>query len=289
MEDEWIYERYYNWQLVVVKVDYKIFTKNFGPLRRYLILSKLDNSELLNELSMLQLDALNFTLTIKDFGGSSKCSCESLIINGVRVSEVDDSARMLNRYTFVIDLKLEVDVLWSKMKSDNQRVCRRNAMAGMIFEFTRSPPVSILDIFFIRYKKLAVEKQLTIPSEKIIKQMFKEGRLCIYFMKEGIKICTIALVYSAGLTSILLYVVPSERKNDGSAQSLQWNIIKHLKSAGQRWYDLGGVSDLSDKNGIFRFKRSIGGECVDLGPEYNYSPKALLILKKCYKKLVSLV
>jgi lipid II:glycine glycyltransferase (peptidoglycan interpeptide bridge formation enzyme) len=82
-----------------------------------------------------------------------------------------------------------------------------------------------------------------------------------------------------------MYGVSGNNRNDGSAQLLQWEVIQHLKKAGQHWYDFGGVPEVNEMNGIYRFKKSFGGEAVDLGAEYSYSSFFLQVVKFLYKKI----
>lgn len=289
LEPDWVYQKYYGWQIVVEQINLRVLIKNVGPVKRYLVLSQLNQDQLRSELSKLRIIAPLSIITVKDFSNQIQDCCAELLIDGLRVPKAEDSERSLNKYTFVVDLSQESDKLWSDMFSDNKRVCRKAIASGMVVEFVSSPTDEILTLFFERYIKMANERSLAIPSEKLLRKMFEDGRLCMYYARNGNAICTMALVYSAGLKSIFLYGVSGDQKNDGSAQFVQWKIIEHLKLSGQHWYDLGGVPELSDSNGIYRFKKSFGGEGIDLGPEYNYCPFALSVARRGYKKLRSML
>ena len=47
---------------------------------------------------------------------------------------------------------------------------------------------------------------------------------------------------------------------------LLWRAVEHLKSAGIRWLDLGGIN--ADAPGVAHFKRGMGGELVTLAGGY---------------------
>lgn len=289
LEPDWVYQKYYGWQIVVERANLRVLIKNVGPVKRYLVLSQLNHDKLCGELAKLRIFAPLSMITIKDFSNQTQDYCAELLINGLRVPKADDSDRSLNKYTFVVDLSQESDKLWSNMNADNRRVCRRAITSGMVVETVSSPSEELLKLFFERYTKMANERSLAIPNEKLIRKMFKDGRLCMYYARNGNAICTMAIVYSVGLKSIFLYGVSGDQKNDGSAQIVQWKVIEHLKLSGQHWYDLGGVPELSDSNGIYRFKKSFGGEGIDLGPEFYYCPVTLSVARRGYKKLRSML
>ncbi|HCI53568.1 MAG TPA: hypothetical protein DE312_09700 [Gallionella sp.] len=284
LEPEWTLSKYYGWKLAVEGADFKVLIKNFGPIKRSLVLSQLTQDKLHSELLKLSIFGPFSMITIKDFANQTQDFCNEMLIDGLRVAKVVDSERLFNKYTFVVDLSLEVDKLWSNMNADNKRVCRKAIASGMVVESISLLNEELFTLFYERYSKMAIERSLEIPNETIIRKMFEDGRLCMYYVRNGETICTIALVYSADSKSIFLYGVSGDQKNDGSAQLVQWKIIEHLKQIGQSWYDLGGVPELSDLNGICRFKKSFGGDGVDLGPEYYRCPTFLMLAKNIYKK-----
>lgn len=284
LEPDWVQEKYYGWKVIVARSDFRVLLKNSGPIRRYLILSQLNHDQLRSELSKLRVFGFLSTVTIKDFSKANQDNCADLVMDELSVPRVKETERMLNKYTFVIDLAQESDKLWSNMKPDNQRVCKKATASGMVIECVSAPAHDILTFFFDRYREMANERSLTIPSKKIIEQMFKDSCLRMFYARTEAAIHSIILVYSAGLKSFFMYGVPGEKKSDGSGQLVQWKAIEYLKAAGQRWYDLGGVPEVDESNGIYRFKRSLGGEFVDLGAEYYYCPSALLLAKSIYKK-----
>ena len=65
----------------------------------------------------------------------------------------------------------------------------------------------------------------------------------------------------------------AEREDDAALAGvlLQWGVMRALKAAGLRWYDMGGLPSLDSANGIYRFKKGFGGELVELGAEYGRS------------------
>lgn len=285
LDSDWVYEKYYGWKAVVARLNFRVLLKSTGPIKRYLVLSQLDHKQLRSNLSKARVFGPLSMVTIKDFSTPNQANCTELLLDELRLPRAEDAERMLNKYTFVIDLTQEVDKLWSNMNANSQRICKKATANGMSVECVSSPADNIVATFFQRYKTMASERSLVMPSRRAIGQMFKDGCLRMFYAKTENTIHTMILVYSTASTSFFLYGVPGDKKNDGSGQFVHWQAIEYLKCAGQRWYDLGGVPDVGGSNGIYRFKMSLGGELVDLGPEYYYCPSALLVAKKIYRRL----
>jgi hypothetical protein len=286
IEPDWVFQKYYSWQVVVGHENFRVLIKKIGVVRKYLVLSQLTHDQLRKELEKLSIFTALSTVTIKDFTNINQPEFK---IAGLSVPHVDDSERLLNKYTFIVDLHQESDKLWANMNPDNKRVCKKAMATGMVVESIASPTDSLLILFFERYRKMAMERSLIVPDEKPIRKMFEDGRLTMFCARIGNEICTMVLIYSAARTSFFFHGVAGDKKNDGSAQLVHWKVIEHLKQLGQHWYDLGGVPEISDSNGIYRFKKSLGGEGVDLGPEFCYFPPALLLAKRAYKKFRALL
>lgn len=282
---EWVFEKYYGWALFKEYENFKVLFKYVGPLKRFLILSKLRHDEL--PIAVMNLGILKpfSMIVIKDFSGSCQDDILEFKIGRHRFIKSNDEMRLLNKYTFALDLFQSEQAIWAEMNSDNRRVCKKASASGMYTECTDMPTDFLLDIFFKRYKKMAAQKSLVMLSEKLISKMFEGGQLTMHYARIGDDICSMILVYSVSSISFFMYGVPGNKKNDGSAQLLQWEVIQHLKRAGQRWYDFGGVPEVDEMNGIYRFKKSFGGVSVDLGAEYFYSAKFLRFIKLLYGKI----
>lgn len=285
LDPQSVYEKYYGWNAIVARSEYRVLFKRFGPINRYLVLSQLDQAHLLSNISEERIFETLSIVNIKDFSSPNHGGAPALILSGRRVPRAKNADRMLNKHTFVIDLTSEIDKLWSTMIPNFRRVCKRAIASDLAIECISSPDEGILTIFFDRYQKMAAERSLAMPNRKIITQMFKDGCLRMFYGRTENTIHTMIMVYSLGQTSLFMYGVSGEKKNDGSGQLTHWRAIEYLRRAGQHWYDLGGVPEVEDANGIYRFKRGFGGELIDLGPEYYYCPGALAIAKLGYRQL----
>lgn len=287
LDTNWVFCKYYGWQSLSSDPCFLVFFKRFGPVKRYLILSDLHSDYLCDKLQAMNLFSWFSVVNIKDFSSVDVDISRKLILGAFRVHQVSEKYRVFNRYTSVIDLAQPQDSIWSRMKPDNRRLCRKNIASGMTVESTLSPSHFILSLFFERYQKLCIERSLSMPSHSSILQMMANKQLEIFFSINQDVIGSIALIYTAGNKAFYLYGVSGERPNDGSGQLLQWKIIENLRASGYQWYDLGGVSDASGAIGIYRFKLSIGGALFDLGPEYFYCALPLRLMGRVWSKLSS--
>ncbi|WP_394752356.1 peptidoglycan bridge formation glycyltransferase FemA/FemB family protein [Crenothrix sp.] len=284
LEPDWAHQKYYGWEVIVSGDGICVLLKKYAFIKRYLVLSQLDSVQLRQELLKLKIFGFFSIVTIKDFLNPPQDNGAEILVEGLRIPKTNDTEQLLNRYTFVVDLTQEPEKLWSNMNSHTKRLCHKSSVSGVVVECVASPSDELLSLFFERYAKMANERSLAIPDAKLIGKMFNEGRLTMYYVRNESEVCSIVLVYSAGLKSIFLYGVAGKQKNDGSGQFLHWKIIEHLKLSGQHWYDLGGIPKVDDSNGIYRFKKGFGGEVFDLGCEYFYCHSALLFAKRMYKK-----
>jgi lipid II:glycine glycyltransferase (peptidoglycan interpeptide bridge formation enzyme) len=74
------------------------------------------------------------------------------------------------------------------------------------------------------------------------------------------------------------YFLHGARADDaapGASHAAHWATVCALRAAGFRWYDLGQVPTCEPGDGLYRFKRSLGGHFVDFGREYRRVPAAL--------------
>ena len=132
--------------------------------------------------------------------------------------------------------------------------------------------------------RLARERTLATPEREVLERMFARGNLLLFAALNAEAYLNIILVYLARDKAYFLYGVSGAGRGDGAGQLIHWEAIKHLKNRGIAWYDLGGVPSTDSTNGIFLFKKSLGGELVSLGSEFFYCPAALQSLLGYYQR-----
>jgi lipid II:glycine glycyltransferase (peptidoglycan interpeptide bridge formation enzyme) len=184
-----------------------------------------------------------------------------------------NAERCTNVNTFVVDLRVERDALWQRVRQNAKGACKKAESIGTRVALTRTPKRDEVDAFFRAYEVLAERKGLRVPDRRLIERMLADGALLFVHCRDadGRTLC-MNLVYLAGETAFYLHGVGTERSK-GEGQYVQWETIKHLQANGtMRWYDLGGVPSTDPKDGIFFFKRSMGGTLVPLGVEYIHVP-----------------
>ena len=69
----------------------------------------------------------------------------------------------------------------------------------------------------------------------------------------------------------------------GAGQLAHWETLRRLKASGARFYDLGLVASRDDADGIYRFKKALGGRFVDFGAEYQRVPAGLAAAYRAFR------
>lgn len=269
-ENDWIHQKYYGWKTFYEEKFFKILLQRKGPIKRYLILS-CSNDKLLIEKHLTCLKIFNplSEIILQDFSDEGVAQ---RLIAGKIFLRAGKKSRMLNSATFVIDLSHDEDVLSKKMHSDYRRERKKALEQGIVIDFIHKPLEHSLNIFFERYKKLALEHALDIPSRSLIESMLSQGSLMLVQARSADSILSMALIYLTMEKGFYLYGVSGQSKNDGSGKMLHWETIKYLKNRNLHWYDLGGVPEINEANGIYLFKKRFGGELVPLGTQYVFKP-----------------
>ena len=78
----------------------------------------------------------------------------------------------------------------------------------------------------------------------------------------------VSIIYVSGGCGYFLHGANHPAITTGVGQFIQWNSILLLKKLGYGWYDLGGVQDKANADGIHEFKKSLGGVFHKLGDEF---------------------
>ena len=281
-ETSWAHRQYYGWGATLEEADFQVLTKRQGPVSRHLVLTRSHDDAWIGR----RMDALGLlgplsTVALHDF---SSADCGERIISGRTFRAADASQRLLNINTLAIDLARPAEDLWLAMKADNRRMCRKAEEGGTVVRASALPCREELDAFFGYYDRLARERNLATPEREVLERMFARGNLLLFAALNAEAYLNIILVYLARDKAYFLYGVSGAGRGDGAGQLIHWEAIKHLKNRGIAWYDLGGVPSTDSTNGIFLFKKSLGGELVSLGSEFFYCPAALQSLHGYYQR-----
>ncbi len=278
----WVHEAYYGWSMPAWEAGrLKLLRKRRAGIWQHLLLARgVGEEELAGLVTRHRLLGPASITTLHDFDARSEPS-RTLLGRPLRLLDSDE--RMLNVATYVMDLAANQDELWERLGSKSRNMVRRAEGAGTQVPITREPEA--LAGFFPWHAALAAKHRLRHADEPAIRRMCRDGRLLVAACKaQDNSLLTVNLIYLSGAFAYFLFGASAEELPPGCGQLVHWQTALHLKQAGCRWSDLGGVPP-SPADGIHRFKASLGGSFCDLGREYRYTPAALAGAYRWLRKL----
>jgi hypothetical protein len=278
-EEDFALTAFYGWREILVGENFRVLTYSKGPFRRCLILSWGLESKALEQVVQELLDfrseifVQNFAEPFGQmFHGSRQLNCDFRLIAGKRFRKANDSKRLLNRSTILVDLNLPEFKLMKNCRSNTRNKIRR-AQKNNISIRLEAGSEAIIDKLCEFYEPLINRFKLDRLNKMIIYNMVKANKLlCFASYDSNIEPSMINLIYVCGRQAYYMFGASAERFETGTGQLLQWEIMRSLKAQGVRWYDLGGVRTADPTNGIFLFKSGFGGELVHWGEQLVYQP-----------------
>lgn len=268
LDDSWAHQKYFNWGVVEDRTGLRVLRKRQSGFTRSLILLTKGGETALEESVRQSCGRIGAAdVIIHDFD----CLLpESPVVAGRSFRSTDQSERMLNIATYVVDLEEREEVLWNKFGAKSRNAVRKAESNGARFiqdaDFKKT-----VNSFYEFYEPVARRNALSTPSYELLERMHRGGNLlCVACEESGGKITAVNLIYSAGRSSLFMYGANDPAAGTGSGQFIQWNTILMLQKFGCEWYDLGGVQVQAEMDGIHRFKKSIGGAFQNLGVEFRH-------------------
>ena len=286
-EDDWAHQKYYGWKSIASANGFRVLVKPQGPMQRALVLaSGIDQPTLSHRIADLKLCNSLSEVVLHDFDDAGQ---PSRLIGGHSFARARDHQRLLNTATIVIDLAGDETSLLQAMTSDYRRKIRKATEQGISITTEAMPSEELIMVFLATYRVMARERGLSMPDASVLARMFAHQNVVLVTAKLGDQILNSLLIYKAGDKGFFLHGVGGDKRNDGSGPLIHWEVMRMLKSAGLRWYDLGGVATLDENNGIYRFKKNFGGTLVRLGTEYLWRPPLVRLLRVAAQKWPQLV
>lgn len=269
LEPDWLHVRYLGWTDAWPQADLRVMSKRNGPIVRHLVVCDLDDDRhvlALTEIARLQSPLSE--VTVHDLRKSRRLA-DKLSARCFRELSAD---RMLNNHTAVIDLSADEDLLLAQMSADTRRILRKAEGEGITTRADAQDDPALLERFLAAYAAMAEERALARIDRAALEAQFRQGaaRLAAAFSASGAS-ASFALTYEAGAHAMYHHGVSDGPRDTTIGRVVQWVLIRELKWAGLRWYDLGGLPTPDPANGITRFKLGFGGKMVDLGKEYRGS------------------
>ena len=218
-----------------------------------------------------------------DFGSADSRPTRS--VEGVPF-ERNTGARWFGVGTFVIALNESEDTLFGRLTARDRTKCRQAVKRGARIEVLERPEEAALDGFFRLYGRMAKERGLERPASAPLVQAWEQGDLLFVRCRDSAEADLITnLIYVHPPHAYFLLGARAEDVPAGAGHFTQWETIRHLKARRFRWYDLGLVRTLEPDDGIFRFKKSLGGRYVSFGQEYQRIPRGLAAFHALYRGL----
>jgi hypothetical protein len=280
-EEDFALTAFYGWRKIFAGEDFRVLAYSKGPFRRCLILSwGLDSKALdqvVQDAQLLDFRSEIFVQNFADpfdevFHGGRQLNYDFRLIAGKRFRKANDSKRLLNRSTILLDLNLPELKLMENLRSTTRNIIRR-AQKNNVSIRLEADSETMIEKFFEFYEPLVDKFKLDRPNKKTIHNMVKANKLLCFASYESYGEPTmIDLIYVCERQAYYMFSASAERFETGTGQLLQWEIMRFLKAQGVRWYDLGGVRTADPTNGIFLFKRGFGGEILHWGEQLVYRP-----------------
>jgi len=266
LHPKWAAEKYYGWTCIRQESALRVIRKRVGPVEKTLFMANGIGNRELGEAIVKYGSSKRFGIDILH----KFCSAQT--IPGVEVGgqffTLLTKGRQLNIGTFAIDLALDEEQLWKNFGPKSRNMVRKAREGDVEFRVT-TQPTQDLDAFYSFYKPVVERLGLQLPPRPLIEKMLRgDDLLCLAAVDStGVPVIT-NLVYLCEPYAYYLYGASAPKVAGGVGQFVQWETMRLLKERGYRWYDLGGVATTSPSDGIYAFKKALGGQYVDLGSEY---------------------
>ncbi len=133
-----------------------------------------------------------------------------------------------------------------------------------------------LDEFYRLMQVTGKRDDFTIRSKEYFRQMLRaygeNARLYLCYYEDKAISGALTVQY-AGRTHYVYGASDNEYRNVMPNYLMQWEMIQWAIEGGSRWYDFGFIPCYTDENshyyGLYRFKRSFGGEVVAYAGDFN--------------------
>jgi hypothetical protein len=267
-DDDWVMPQHQGWTVCLKGPKLRVLQKSYGVMTRVLVLcTDTGDTAIGAALRQSELAAAPSEIIVRDFAPTAAAA---RTINGRRFVPVEESERLLNKATFVIDLAKSEETLFGRLRESYRRKIKRAIAAGVTFASHDAPVPAIVDGFVGAYQDMAVGRGLRLVRGSDIERMLERGHLLLCMAGGASR--SYAAIYVCAGKGYYLYGASSGASDPVVGTFLHYEIMRQLKSRGLRWYDLGGVPAIDESNGIYQFKKGFGGELINFGQELVHRP-----------------
>ncbi|MBW6480697.1 MAG: peptidoglycan bridge formation glycyltransferase FemA/FemB family protein, partial [Bacteroidales bacterium] len=185
------------------------------------------------------------------------------------------------RHTYLIDLKLDEDILLSKMNQPTRKLIQRALKSDMEFKVFEALNDELLETFWTLYHKLAQNKKISSLSQEAfftqVKGMFERKEALLFVVICSGRIISVVMASKLGTPQPLHGGIDAEYKTMKSCispgPSSIWSIITTFKNLGYKTYDMGFCPgkipvESHPHFNIWKFKHNFGPDHMQFMPTY---------------------
>jgi hypothetical protein len=280
---DWVLERFYGWSVVWQDDDSKFLRRRWGPMVRHLVLTKDLAGDRLDRLARRHraFHPLGI-LSLVDFASPADEPSRRVAGRWLRPAS---GPGWFGAGTFVHDLAEDESTLWRRIAPRERTKCASALRAGLRVEIREHPTDDDLCDLVSLHERMAAERNLERASLEALRAMSRSGSLdlarCIDVTGRTLVANAIHRAHDQG------YFLLGARASDappGAGHLVHWEVVRKLKADGYRFYDLGLVASLDERDGIYRFKRSLGGAFVSSGAELEWISPLLVPARNLLKR-----
>lgn len=288
LQPGWILERYHGWTVVEDVPGIKLLRRPRGPLRSFLMMTR--------GAAWAQVEA-----TARRSGALGALSRLNWIDLAPAPGEVAPpdvlelahrrcarvaSGRIFGVGTFVIDLGEDDEVLWRRVAPRARGQARQAQRAGVRATSGDVRRVEDCADLLRLYAPMARERGLEPLDRSRLARMASDGRLLLARAEDATGATIVANVaWVEHGQGYFLHGARAPVAPAGAGLLAQWEAVRALKAHGCAYYDLGLVASRDESDGLYRFKRSLGGRFVSYGEEYCCLPSWLRAPLGAFRRL----
>jgi hypothetical protein len=128
---------------------------------------------------------------------------------------------------------------------------------------------------------MAAERNLEVARLEALRAMAQSGCLAVArCIGAGGRTLVANAIYRVHDQGYFLLGARAVDAPSGAGHLVHWEVLRKLKADGCRFYDLGLIASRDERDGIFRFKRSLGGTFVSSGLEFEWVSPLLGPMRK---------
>ena len=263
------FEHHFGWRVLEQRAPrIKLLTKSVGPARKLLFL--VDGAKMAEVDAVAREHGVFRPGTVLSFHDFADDTGAGRVVAGRALTA---KGAAFGAGTFIFDLREDEATIFGRIADRDRSKIRKAERLGARTRFTRMPTADELGRFAALYAQMATERSLELVSTKALGHLFREGRAIFGASLDASgRALTMHVTYTQAAHGYFLLGVRDPDVADAAGGLFQWELLRHLKREGIRWYDFGLVPNVDPGNGLYRFKNSFGGHWLPSGHSYENAP-----------------